>query len=435
MAQLSAESSEAALDDALAQHLRSEAGILAASLHGEPLEAVAALAGARSTDALRARVASLGAAGSLHDAALFPPGATTPLGRSDADWVPGKADAALIGAARSGAAQLGPLYRAPDGELYRAAYVAVPGHDGWVLGVEGSGATLGAVDHLEDLQLGVGALVVALAAVVGAGLAAAVTRPLLRLDSQLGAAAPGDDPESLHVQGPREVRGLALSARRLLAAIRERDAALTGAHATQLRQLTALAAAVAHEVRNPLHALGFTIGGLARATDPDKRATLAARATACVDEMERIVTRFLDLSRPLTPAIEAVDPAALVRRIAAEPGLPGSVEVHGPPMVIHTDPELLGQVLRNLLRNAAEAGAEAVRVELVADGLRVTDDGPGVSEVDAEHVFTWFHTSRAQGSGLGLPQSRRICEALGGDLRLEASRPATFRIVLPTEPA
>jgi len=433
LAQLSAESSEAALDDALAQHLRGEASILAESLRGEPLEAIAALGGTRSADAVRLRVEALRTAGSLHDAALFAPDGEAPLGRPADGWVPGKADASLIVEARAGAPRLGPLYRAADGQLYRAAYVPVPGHAGWVLGVEGSGATLGAVDRLEDLQLVVGAVVVALAAIVGAGLAVAVTRPLHRLDAELGAAAPGDAPESLTVQGPREVRRLALSARCLLAAIRERDRSLSDAHAAQLRQLTTLAAAVAHEVRNPLHALGFTITGLGRATDPDKRATLTTRATACVDEMERIVARFLDLSRPITPRFETVEVSELVARVAADAGLTAAVEVRGPPSRLRADPELLGQVLRNLFRNAAEAGATHIVADVLPDGVRVEDDGSGVSEVDAAHVFTWFHTSRAQGTGLGLPQSRRICEALGGDLRLERARPATFRILLPSE--
>lgn len=433
LGQLSAESSETALDDALAQHLRSEAGILAETLRGEPLEAIAALGGTRSADAVRLRVETLRTAGSLHDAALFAPESDAPLGRPADGWVPGKADASLIGEARGGSARLGPLYRAADGELYRAAYVPVPGHADWVLGVEGSGATLGAVDRLEDLQLVVGALVVAMAAIVGAALAVAVTRPLHRLDAELGGAAPGDAPESLTVQGPREVRRLALSARRLLAAIRERDRSLADAHAAQLRQLTTLAAAVAHEVRNPLHALGFTISGLGRATDPEKRATLATRAAACVDEMERIVARFLDLSRPITPRFETVDVAALIARVVADSGLTVAVEVRGAPARLRTDPELVGQVLRNLLRNAAEAGATRIVAEVLPDGVRVEDDGSGVSEVDAAHVFTWFHTSRAQGTGLGLPQSRRICEALGGDLRLEGPKPATFRILLPSE--
>jgi len=69
LAQLSAESSETALDDALAQHLRSEAGLLAETLRGEPMEAIAALGGTRSADAVRVRVETLRGAGSLHDAA------------------------------------------------------------------------------------------------------------------------------------------------------------------------------------------------------------------------------------------------------------------------------------------------------------------------------------------------------------------------------
>lgn len=433
LAQLSAESSEVALDDALAQHLLSEAGILAESLRNEPIEAIAALGGARSMDAVRVRVDTLRSAGSLHDAALFAPDSITTLGRSLDSWVPAKADIILIRDAQLGTPQLGPLYRAADNQLYRAAYVPVPNHKGWVLGVEGSGATLSAVDQLENLQIVVGALVVVLAAIVGALLSAAVTRPLHHLDEELSRVLPGDAPEKLSVQGPREVRRLALSAQRLLNAIRERDRALTEAHDAQLRQLTALSATVAHEVRNPLHALGFTIGGLGRTTDPDKRAMLTARATACVDEIEHIVARFLDLSRPITPQFQDIHLTELVQRVVADSGLRATVALKGSSLRLNSDPELLSQVLRNLLRNADEAQATHIVVILLPDGLRIYDDGPGISEIDEAHVFTWFHTSRAQGTGLGLPQSRRICEALGGNLILEASQPATFRIILPSE--
>ena len=102
LAQLSAESSESALDEALAQHLSSEASLLAETLRAEPLEAIAALGGTRSADAVRLRVERLRTAGSLHDAALFAPASAVPLGRPADGWLAGRADAGLIEAARGG---------------------------------------------------------------------------------------------------------------------------------------------------------------------------------------------------------------------------------------------------------------------------------------------------------------------------------------------
>ncbi len=61
--------------------------------------------------------------------------------------------------------------------------------------------------------------------------------------------------------------------------------------------------------------------------------------------------------------------------------------------------------------------------------LLVEDDGPGVD--DPDHLFDWFHTTRAKGSGLGLPTSRRMAQALGGSLVLVSARPAIFRLELP----
>ena len=275
LAELSADSAETALDDALAQHLQSEAGLMAEAVRDEPIEVIAALNGGRSVDALSTRLGGLRDAALLHDVAA-------------------KSDAALIAAGRAGPAQVGPLYRAKDGQLYRAAYAAVPGHAGWVMAVEGSGATLGAVDQLEDLQAVVGAIVVALAALVGAALAVSLTRPLHRLDEQLSAVTPGDSPDRIAIAGPREVRRLATSARRLLGAIRERDAALVAAHAAQLRQLTAISATVAHEVRNPLHALGLTVVRLGRVTDPVQQTTLSERASSARGKADSVPTRCPD---------------------------------------------------------------------------------------------------------------------------------------------
>ena len=61
--------------------------------------------------------------------------------------------------------------------------------------------------------------------------------------------------------------------------------------------------------------------------------------------------------------------------------------------------------------------------------IEMEDDGSGIA--DAGDIFDWFHTTRASGSGLGLPISRRIATALGAKLRLVSAHPATFRLELP----
>ncbi|HSS40845.1 MAG TPA: HAMP domain-containing sensor histidine kinase, partial [Polyangia bacterium] len=93
-------------------------------------------------------------------------------------------------------------------------------------------------------------------------------------------------------------------------------------------------------------------------------------------------------------------------------------------------------VVVNLVKNAIEAG-KTVDVSLgVADGeaiIEVADDGPGLSAEAREHLFEPFFTTKPNGTGLGLPTSRRFVEAHGG--RIEVDRApqggALFRVRLP----
>jgi signal transduction histidine kinase len=106
---------------------------------------------------------------------------------------------------------------------------------------------------------------------------------------------------------------------------------------------------------------------------------------------------------------------------------------------LRTDAVMLTEIVRNLLLNARQAGASRAAVSVTRAGggvdIAVDDDGPGIPLEDVSLLFEWFHTTRSQGTGLGLPVSRRLAEALGGTLELVMPRPATFRVHLPEVPA
>jgi signal transduction histidine kinase len=97
-----------------------------------------------------------------------------------------------------------------------------------------------------------------------------------------------------------------------------------------------------------------------------------------------------------------------------------------------TDAQLAGEIFRNLFLNAAQAGATTLAIRVRPGDpftIEVEDDGAGIA--DPESVFDWFHTTRAGGSGLGLPIARRLATALEGRLLMVAAGPATFRLELP----
>src|SRR5207344_899314 len=93
----------------------------------------------------------------------------------------------------------------------------------------------------------------------------------------------------------------------------------------------------------------------------------------------------------------------------------------------------------NLIKNAVEAG-RAVTVAVAAqDGeatIEIGDDGPGLSAEARAHLFEPFFTTKPNGTGLGLPTSRRFVEAHGGTIEVATSAlgGALFRVRLPLEP-
>jgi two-component system, NtrC family, nitrogen regulation sensor histidine kinase GlnL len=210
----------------------------------------------------------------------------------------------------------------------------------------------------------------------------------------------------------------------------------------------ALAAGLAHEIKNPLAGLQGSAELLAREADGDAReyAAVIAREAKRVDGLVR---ELLDLARPAALQCEPVDIHDVLGdvRVLAR-GIPGAdrvnfVERYDPSLPpVHGDPEKLTQVILNLVRNALDAladregatvtletGVAPLRVRSASGRTRplarvsIQDSGPGIPEPMLHRLFTPFATSKPHGTGLGLAISRRIVEAHGG--RIEVKNRAT----------
>jgi signal transduction histidine kinase len=130
---------------------------------------------------------------------------------------------------------------------------------------------------------------------------------------------------------------------------------------------------------------------------------------------------------------------SLVALFASDPAWANvAISIRGEPIVVAADPELLKIVLQNLLTNAVQAmrGTGNVIVHLRTVGvdgeIDVVDAGPGISLEVAARLFTPFFTTKARGTGLGLPTARRIAQAHGGEVRVFQTGPSgtTMRLVL-----
>jgi two-component system, NtrC family, sensor histidine kinase AtoS len=232
----------------------------------------------------------------------------------------------------------------------------------------------------------------------------------------------------------------------------------------RLAALGQMAAAMAHEIKNPLAGIEVMAGLLHREL-PDKRDAQglvkdiineAKMANAIVQEMldfVRPVRLQLDrasLAEALQSAITMADGKATRGAISVELRLPEKL----PP--IQGDRHQLAQVFANLLINAYEAlegrGSVAIGARIVDAGedgallpdghqpvqtiiVDVADTGPGVAPELMDKIFNPFFTTKAQGSGLGLAIVRKIVDAHEGriDVTSAPNRGTCFKVTLPVE--
>jgi len=206
-------------------------------------------------------------------------------------------------------------------------------------------------------------------------------------------------------------------------------------------------AALAHEIRNPLLSVSANMELLLDQLEShDPRRRCVDRALAEVDRLAAVIDRLVDFAAshrpelrpaPLVPFLRE----ALVREGESRPSLATDLSVASglAEVVVLLDAELLGRVVANLVDNAAQAmdGAGCLRVgvergaESGTVSVRFEDEGPGVPEALRDSIFEPFVTTRASGTGLGLPTSRRIARAHGGELTAVAGEGGRFELVLP----
>jgi signal transduction histidine kinase len=220
---------------------------------------------------------------------------------------------------------------------------------------------------------------------------------------------------------------------------------------TRMAAMGEIAAAVAHEARNPLGALSNCVQllrGNPNITGED--AELLEIVHTESQRLNEIISDFLAFGRPRPPQFEAVDvhevvdsTLALLRRDGrCPPSIVFVTKFDPASSAVRADRDQLRQVFWNLFLNAVQAMGEQgeLRVDTQSEGsavqISVQDTGPGISPETLGRLFEPFYTTRAGGTGLGLAIVRRILEEHNGEIRVDSEPDvgACFTLTLPAAP-
>jgi signal transduction histidine kinase len=207
-----------------------------------------------------------------------------------------------------------------------------------------------------------------------------------------------------------------------------------------------LAAAVLHELNNPLHALGLLLDEQASCEgDEARRADLTERARAQADRALSQLAILRSMRALAEPDFERIGlnhvVAALaedVRALAAEHGHAVHVDASRP-VSAHADATYVRTILENLLDNSLHALREiaggVIEIRLQVDRgraiVRVSDNGPPLDSTVRASLFEPLRSTKTQGLGLGLPIARALARAMGGDLSFDDTSDKAFLLELP----
>ncbi len=221
------------------------------------------------------------------------------------------------------------------------------------------------------------------------------------------------------------------------------------AGAEHLRALGELAAGVAHEIRNPLNAIGIVAQRLSAEFKPTEDEAeyrgMLKDLRAEISRLDNIIREFIGLSAPMAPAlslqplrplIDEIESAARLRAVGSGIEFQSKIEFDG---LVEFDGNQLKKALLNLIKNAVEAtpagGLIRFEVSRRDDKIRlaVFDDGPPVPKGVLDKLGKPFVSAgKEAGTGIGLFVAFRVAKDHGGKIEVDSNENGTtFTIILP----
>lgn len=221
----------------------------------------------------------------------------------------------------------------------------------------------------------------------------------------------------------------------------------------KLAMLGKIAAAIAHEIRNPLTSIRGFIQLLRPYLESVGKEEYARIILSEIDRANDIIYEFLNSSKPSAPMKQRLSVASLIKETVllteSEAHMKGcelQYELYDSDISVAIDVKQIKQVLLNIVKNAMDAIQEAgdrrkglIAISARREGrmaaIRIRDNGKGMDRITLNRLFDPFFTTKEEGNGLGLSVSYRIIRNHGGTIQVDSqvNEGTEFIIYLPTD--
>ena len=275
-------------------------------------------------------------------------------------------------------------------------------------------------------------------AAIGLSMAERIADPVRRLTRATRRIARGDFDERIAVRSADELRRLVDAFNSMAAELKAQRDQLERTH--RLEAWAEMARQVAHEIKNPLTPIQLSAEHLRR-VHADRGEPLGPVLDSCVASilgqvrlLRQISSEFSSFAASPTARPAAVDLPEVVNEVV-EPyrtGLAGRIDIHNqvpsPLPRVFVDRTLIARALSNIVENALHAMPGVGSLTLTADAdaqfvlLRIGDTGLGMDDEALGRVFEPYFSTKATGTGLGLPIARRNVELSGGEIHVESAK-------------